>query len=296
LGKNAAAAAGFTANLFYWAESGYFDAEAITKPLLHLWSLGVEEQFYLVWPLFIFLTSRIAKSREAALTVIVLSFAACVLTTAPLSYGAFYSPATRMWELALGGILALSRPKKPAKEAGETTEAPAKAGSSWTREMAAIVGMILILIAGILLREDKPYPGWRALVPTMGAALVIAAGQSTRLNRYILSHPVMVFVGLISYPLYLWHWPLLSLAHIVRLGIVSQGLTIGLTAASVILAAGTYLALEQPLYRVRLNWRLGGELLAAMACVGAFGVAAYLEGIKTGTASPAYANGIVISG
>jgi peptidoglycan/LPS O-acetylase OafA/YrhL len=277
LGKNTAAAAGFASNFFYWAESGYFDSAAISKPLLHLWSLGIEEQFYLLWPLLMVVCQRKGKSRELTLAVFSVSFVACVLTTAPLSSGAFYSPATRMWELALGGFLALAGGKRQKRSDGYV--APDSTSShSWLAELGSLGGIALIAAAAWAFDPATSYPGWRALLPTLGAGLIIAAGKSAFLNRYLLSHPVVVFVGLISYPLYLWHWPLFSFAHSASLGIVSTPLTIALLVASVILATGTYLLLEQPLHRRILSWRLGGGMVATMALLGVGGTAVYASG------------------
>ena len=274
LGKNTAAAAGFASNFFYWAESGYFDGAAISKPLLHLWSLGIEEQFYLLWPLFILITQRKGRSRAFALLVISISFVACVLTTSPLSYGSFFSPATRVWELALGGVLAVSGGNGK-KGSDGAAKADGTSGHSWLAELGSLAGIALIAAAIWAFGSTTSYPGWRALLPTLGTALVIAAGRAAFLNRYLLSHPVMVFVGLISYPLYLWHWPLLSFAHILGLGVVSTTLTVGLLVASVVLAIGTYLLLEQPLHRALLSWSLGGRLVAIMAFIGIAGGAVY---------------------
>jgi peptidoglycan/LPS O-acetylase OafA/YrhL len=277
LGKHTGAAAAFASNFFYWAESGYFDGAAITKPLLHLWSLGIEEQFYLLWPIFIVISQRKGKSRESVLAVIFISFVACVLTTAPLSSGAFYSPATRMWELALGGVLALTGGKSK-KGLDGAVAADGTSGHSWLAELGSLCGIALVFAAVWAFDGATPYPGWRALLPTLGAGLVIAAGRTAFLNRSLLSHPAMVFVGLISYPLYLWHWPLLSFAHIIGLGVVSTPLTIGLLVASVVLAIGTYLLLEQPVHRTLLSWRLAGGMVAIMGCLGGVGAASYASG------------------
>ena len=144
-------------------------------------------------------------------------------------------------------------------------------GRSWLRELGSLGGIALIAAAVWGSNPTTTYPGWNALLPTLGAGMVIAAGGSAFLNRGLLSHPLMVFVGLISYPLYLWHWPLLSFAYIVGLGRVPAPVTIGLLVVSVVLAIGTYLLLEQPLYRMPLNWRLGGTMAAIMVCLGIAG-------------------------
>jgi peptidoglycan/LPS O-acetylase OafA/YrhL len=286
LGKHTAGAAAFSANFFYWAESGYFDTTAAAKPLLHLWSLGIEEQFYLLWPLFIVTTQRRGKSLAAVLAVIALSFLACLLTTAPPSSAAFYSPASRMWELALGGVLALTVARnRNGKDGKEPANRIGK--RSWPAELGSVAGFALIVAAVWAFDSTTPYPGWRALLPTLGAGLVIAAGASTFVNRRLLSHPVMVFIGLISYPLYLWHWPLLSFAHILGLGIVPPLLTAGLLAGSVVLAAGTYLLIESPLHRTSASWRLAVGLASIMVCVGLAGGAVYRHGERTVMARPA---------
>jgi len=273
LGRDTLAATGFASNLVYWAESGYFDAAAITKPLLHLWSLGIEEQFYLVWPLLMWFGHRILKGRELAVVIVAISFVACLITTAPLSAAAFFSPATRMWELAVGGVIALSGKKNEQLLPGADADQPQN-DRSWQMEVSSCLGLILILSA-VWVLDGTPYPGWRALLPTVGAGLIIVGGKSVFVNRYLLSNPLMVFIGLISYPLYLWHWPLLSFAHIARLGVVPVPMALSLLAASVVLAIGTYLLVERPLHRTSLDWASGKLLLMGMVTMGFCGGAIY---------------------
>lgn len=198
-GKHVAGATAFLSNFIYWGESGYFDKDAKTKVLLHLWSLGIEEQFYVVWPALLMLVSRFRHGIVAAIVVtIVLSFAVNIHLSGRAPAEAFYSPASRAWELMVGCALAWL-----VGRGWQLQGAPAQAAS------AAGFGL---LAAGFLLPDHaSAFPGWWALLPTLGAFLVIAAGPQALPNRLILTNRAAVAVGLISYPLYLWHWPLLAL-------------------------------------------------------------------------------------
>jgi len=237
VGKHMAGGAGFIANILFFREAGYFDAAASQKPLLHLWSLGVEEQFYLIWPLCLVLT---AGRRHRTLAAIVsIGAASFLLNVARIQHHAdeaFYLPQSRFWELMIGSLLAAAQGGLPgAKVRGLVHEA------------LAGVGLVMIVYAGFAVDGSTLFPGWWALVPTLGAAIIIAAGPSTRLNRVVLSHPVAVGIGLISYSLYLWHWPLLSLARIMAAGEVSALLATGLISLAFVLAVSTYVLVEKPI-------------------------------------------------
>ncbi|MFS2206242.1 acyltransferase family protein [Variovorax sp. Varisp36] len=238
LGKQTTGGAAFFANLVFLGEAGYFDATAETKPLLHLWSLGIEEQFYIFWPLLLGLAWRRRwPMLRVTLAVAVISFLVNVLTVQPHRAAAFYSPLSRAWELMAGGLLAAMRLQ--AASNGSAQPRP------WTKHAQSVVGMGLIVLGLFMTRSTKAFPGWWALLPVLGAVSCIAAGPNGVLNRYLLSNRVMVWIGLISYPLYLWHWPLLSYARIVAGGEPPLQVRVVLVAAAVVLAWATYRFLER---------------------------------------------------
>jgi len=238
LGKQTTGGAAFFANLVFLGEAGYFDATAETKPLLHLWSLGIEEQFYIFWPLLLGLAWRRRwPMLRVTLAVAVISFLVNVLTVQPHRAAAFYSPLSRAWELMAGGLLAAMRLQ--AASNGSAQPRP------WTKHAQSVVGMGLIVLGLFMTRSTKAFPGWWALLPVLGAVSCIAAGPNGVLNRYLLSNRVMVWIGLISYPLYLWHWPLLSYARIVAGGEPPLQVRVVLVVAAVVLAWATYRFLER---------------------------------------------------
>lgn len=266
LGEHAVAGAAFLANFAFWSESGYFDKAAIAKPLLHLWSLGVEEQFYIFWPVVLALAWRMRSNLLLVAGAIALvSFGANVFTSSADPAAAFYSPWTRFWELMIGAMLACRAPGLPATGARPWTlaERPQLASA------ASVAGIALILL-GLAFAREKGFPGWQALLPTVGTALLILAGPGAAVNRMLLSRGAFVAVGLISYPLYLWHWPLLSFPRIVH-GELGAELRTVLLVLAVILAALTYLLVERPVRAARNRGALTAVLVASMAAVGAFG-------------------------
>jgi peptidoglycan/LPS O-acetylase OafA/YrhL len=261
LSSDVFASAAFAANIALMLQSGYFDIESAKKPLLHLWSLGIEEQFYLAWPLVLMLAARWRAGLLAVACIIAL--AAFILNVALIGYdpvATFYLPFTRAWELLVGAVLALTWSR--IDQSG--------AASNWR----AGAGLALIVAAVAVLNVHRAFPGWWALLPVAGSALLLSAPAS-RVNRTLLSWPPMVWIGLISYPLYLWHWPLLVFPAIVKfepLTLVERELAL---LASALLSWGTYAFIEKPL-------RFGGRrefkavaLGAAMAAVALAGVIVY---------------------
>ena len=242
LQQHLAASAFFSNNVLLWYESGYFDAPSKAKPLLHLWSLGVEEQFYIVWPWLIFFCWRWRLTRTSMIGLItILSFAVSIaMVSRGWTAAAFYLPHSRLWQLAAGAWLASISLDDPGRLRRWITR------RSIANAMTAI-GAVLLLTGFITLGATaSSYPGWAALAPTIGTLLIIAAGSAAWLNRTLLSAGVAVFIGLISYPLYLWHWPMLSFLSITEQGQAPRTLVLGAIAVSFVLAAMSYLLVERP--------------------------------------------------
>lgn len=265
LAKHIVGGSASAANFFYWAQVGYFDTAAETKPLLHLWSLGIEEQFYILWPATLLLAWK-RRWNLLAVTggLAVLSFLVNIGGIAHYQTASFYSPASRAWELLLGAWLAC----RPA----EGHDAPRRLSPN----LRAWAGVVLLALGFALITRDRHFPGALALMPTVGALLLISAGPRAWFNRVVLAHPLMVWIGLISYPLYLWHWPLLSFAQIVESHVPAPGIRAGAVAAAVLLAWLTWLVIERPLRSGRQRWKVA-LLCAAMAAIAGAGGYIYLS-------------------
>ena len=241
LQQHLAASAFFSNNFLLWYESGYFDAPSKAKPLLHLWSLGVEEQFYIVWPWLIYWCWRRRRNRASMIGAItILSFATSVaMVSRGWTAAAFYMPHSRLWQLAAGAWLA-------SVTLGDTGQLRQWVTNRTIANTMAILGATLVVAGFMTLgATSASYPGWAALVPTIGTLLIIAAG-SAWMNRRLLGASVPVFIGLISYPLYLWHWPMLSFLSITEQGQAPRALVLGALALSFVLATVSYLFVERP--------------------------------------------------
>jgi peptidoglycan/LPS O-acetylase OafA/YrhL len=278
LGRQTVAGAGFMANILFWSEAGYFDAASQAKPLLHLWSLGIEEQFYLVWPLLLaFLYPRTRRLGWIIAGVALASFACSVLTLRSNPVAAFYSPVTRFWELLVGALLAYATSARRVSNTGAVAQSgQAGSRSRVANEGLAWLGLALIIGSLLLLDESQPFPGWRALVPTLGAACLIA-GRGAWLNVKVLSNPLMVLVGVISYPLYLWHWALFTMVQHSRLQQPGGSGHLVLVLLSFALAALTYELIEKPLRFGRAAPRSPAPLLIVCGAVAAAGAFIYLS-------------------
>lgn len=293
LGKHIAAGAGFVSNFVLWGESGYFDNAAETKPLLHLWSLGIEEQFYIVWPFALWLAWKV-RFNLLAITVAV-TVASFSLNIAGAGYDAvatFYSPQTRFWELLEGSLLAwFTLYKKNAyaslKLKMNTWLAMVQkrekldGGGETIANILSWLGCLLLAYGYLRIDKHLSFPGYWALLPVLGAALIIAAGSQAWLNRNILSNKLAVWVGLISFPLYLWHWPLLTFARIATGQTPNQSIRIAAVMLSILLAWLTYKLIERPVRFGRHGRSLIVLLITLMAIIGAVGGNTYLrDGLK----------------
>ncbi len=198
------AAAVSAANIRFALTTGdYFSAVGTPSPFLHFWSLSVEEQFYLLWPALLLVVHRLGGPRAIALVIVLItvgSFALSVVMTESSQAWAFYMLPTRAWQLALGGLLAIV-----ALERFRTR--PVSAGLA----LVGWAGLAAVIVAGLRYDDLLAYPGTWALIPTLGAAAIIAGGDRRLGPRLLLDTPPLRFFGRISYALYLWHWPLLVL-------------------------------------------------------------------------------------
>lgn len=244
LGNHVAAGAGFVSNIALWRESGYFDTASELKPLLHLWSLGIEEQYYLVWPLMLMLgAAYLHRLLAVILGVALLSFVVNVGVTHAHPSAAFYLPVTRFWELMVGSLLAYVQLFYPSL----LDAAKEKVTAQRRADAIAFGGCCLLIAAVVLIDEQASFPGWWALLPTVGTATLIATGGTSWVSRRMLSNRAAVYVGLISYPLYLWHWPLLTFARIVEGSVPPPWVRIVILTFAFALASLTYHWVEIPI-------------------------------------------------
>ena len=290
LGKHIAGGAGFIANFILWSESSYFDNLADTKPLLHLWSLGIEEQFYIVWPPILWAAWRLRlRILPIILAIAIASFAWNLYSISIDPVATFYSPLTRFWELLIGSILAyvtVFHARYPKLAVNSIAQANIY---SW-------IGCGLFIIGLLLINKESGFPGGWALLPTLGAAFMIKAGPSAWFNRVVLGNSVLVWFGLISYPLYLWHWSLLSFSRILSSGVPELEIRIGVVVLSVLLSWMTYRFVEKPIRfgnGIQFNitflgkWFVSKKTITIALVVGLFliGLAGYAANYKNGSHS-----------
>jgi peptidoglycan/LPS O-acetylase OafA/YrhL len=262
LSRNTATSTVFIQNIILSKETGYFGTNADLIPLLHLWSLAVEEQFYIVLPLLLLLLWKYKLPITCVLLLIMAaSFVWSLSTNQASSARNFYFTHIRAWELLAGALLAWSHVRGVLKTSPRN--------GVWF----AMGGTVVLALSFTLLGEHHIFPGWRAIFPVLGSILLLAAGSENLIARHLFSTPPLIWIGLISYPLYLFHWPILSFARIVKGPELSSHFTLAALALSFLLASATYYLVEQRWRHARSPWttRL---LVSAFAITGLAGFAA----------------------
>ena len=276
LGKHVASAAAFISNFILVDESGYFGDTAETKPMLHLWSLAIEEQFYIVWPLVLWLAWK--RNFNLLTITILIGIASFYLNLSFVNSHpkeTFYWPAGRFWELLSGSVLAwlllyksdlLSQFKQWLDKflVRIIHSKEVDADGSTASNLMSFFGLLLLTYAVIHINESLSFPSKWALFPVSGAVLVIASGSRAWFNRIFLMNPIAVWFGLISYPLYLWHWPILSFLQIVEGQMPATDARVLAVLLAVVLAWLTYTLVESPIRFGYLKRKLSPIFIAVM--------------------------------
>ena len=288
-GESAAAAALFWSNIHFLNVAGYWDVAASSKPLLHTWSLAVEEQFYLIFPLILFAMRRWRRERRlvAVAVMLIASFAASVWAVQAMPTAAFYLAPYRFWEFLMGvGVMYLSsRPSAAQQRAEPGPTHPFAQISKWVPDrfaplasgMTAFVGLAMIITSAVTLSRGAAFPGVAAILPCLGTALLIHAGAAQQnVVARLLSQKPVVFIGLISYSLYLWHWPVYVFAQVWLFRAPTAWESMGLAALTFALSVLSWRTVEQPFRREQAVPRkpLFAAAAAAMLAVCLFSGAA----------------------
>ncbi|WP_373476502.1 acyltransferase family protein [Sphingorhabdus sp.] len=262
MSRNAFGAAAFVSNIAYWTQTGYFEGDAKVRVLLHTWSLAVEEQVYIIYPMILMLVLRkwATHIKSILLGLATLSFAACVWMTNMDPSTAFYLMPFRIWEFLVGALLAVGLFKQP--------ERPL------TATLAGLAGLAILAATFVIFDDLTVFPGAAALVPCLGTALVIWAGKDAISGR-ILSVSAMRFVGKISYSVYLWHWPLFVFVNYMIIGKLTFLQNVGLAGVAIGLGFLSWRFIEMPFRRPydetpqRSVFALGGASIVLITCVSA---------------------------
>jgi peptidoglycan/LPS O-acetylase OafA/YrhL len=260
IGKHVAAGTLFIQNIAFWQESGYFDTAANLKPLLHLWSLAVEEQFYIIFPPLLILFWKKKWPMAILLWILLMtSFIGNIIMSYQSRETDFFLTPYRVWEFLAGSLLAWwhfgKNDEKKLSYAG----------------LLSAIGAVLVAFGMILIHQGDRFPGWRAILPVAGSVMLIAAGRQAWINDRILSHPALIWIGLISYPLYLFHWPALSFVRIVKGERPADIYLAGALIVTFILTVATYYFIEKPIRSSKSRWAVPA-LTAAFFITGALGV------------------------
>jgi peptidoglycan/LPS O-acetylase OafA/YrhL len=267
-GQSVVATGAFVSNIFFWQKTSYFGAPASENPLLHTWSLSIEEQFYLFYPMFLVLISKGSRNMRTAavLSVCLISFIACVGLIFYKPSATFFLGPTRAWELLVGGIIALGLIPRCEHRAFNLA--------------ASLVGLICIIYGIVFYSSSVRYPGYAALAPVVGAALLIWSGQTEKkatVHQFLATAP-FVALGQASYSLYLWHFPLFAYFEYATLGKIGSGTTAEVCAFSLIAAFLSLRLIERP-FRFPAQRAAVPRLvmMAVFAMAALVGVGAYIQ-------------------
>lgn len=266
LGNHIAHGSLFLSNFLLYRESGYFDVAAEAKPLLHLWSLAIEEQFYVLWPLILWILWRCEKFRlQLILGITILSLGWNFFQSYNNLNHDFYSPLTRFWEFSCGALVAYFYRSHSLR--------------AHIANRISLLAICLLFFSLFFIDRDKSFPGFWAMIPVLGAGMLIAAGPHAWGNRVLFSNKPAIWIGLISYPLYLWHWPVFVLVCMVIGETPSVEIRFALVLASFILAWFTYVWIEKPIrFRLRRNNFIEIILVILLAGIGYLGWLAKVAG------------------
>ncbi len=252
-GQSVLAVSLFLSNVLFWRENNYFAAAAEEKPLLHTWSLAVEEQFYILFPVILIIVWRWRPSLviHTVALVGISSFIWCVYSTNIFPEQAFYLLPARAWELFVGALCALWVLRNPT--------AP--------NEVLSLAGIFMVVLSIVFLNKELPFPSAYALLPVAGTALVLLFGQAGTIAAKILAWKPFVAIGLISYSLYLWHQPLMAFARIRSINPPEATIMIAMAVLSVILAWFSWRFVERPFRKRGGVFQARSSLLAASVVV-----------------------------
>ncbi|GIT89295.1 acyltransferase family protein [Roseobacter sp. OBYS 0001] len=265
-GESVAAVALFSSNVLFWQESGYFASEL--KPLLHTWSLAVEEQYYILFPLFLMITWQWGKKITLALLIVVFALsllAAQVLVTKDASFAFFMLP-TRGWELLAGSFVAFALQRYP--------DLP---GSAWLAQAGSLLGLAMVLYAIFVFDAQTPFPSLYTMVPVLGSVLIILCARQGTVVHALLCQRAFVGIGLVSYSAYLWHQPLFAFTRYANAGHPPGVIMAGLVLVTFLLAYASWRWVETPfriargapeyIDRTRI-FGASGAMLAGLAALG----------------------------